>query len=496
MTSTIDVCAGSPVETSTRLPQSEAMVRDLLLIRTELDSHGIPYLLIRNADDRPALAVDVRHRQRVAEALTAASLTAPLRARIKDPALRRSVNLGNGLLSVCSDPRMVRVYRQQQGEGRGDGIEVELQFWLFEDERAICPTENSITRKVLPHNEMTRTTVELYGRVWPTIEGMFAPHVADVMFDIDIVLSWVDGNDPEFRARREAHMTGRVVGAGDDADARIRQIDELRYALRSVHAFAPWVRRIFIATDSVVPVWLKPHPKITIIRAEDHFTDTSALPTYNSHAVESQLQHIPGISEHFLYANDDMFLGRPVTSAMFFSPGGVTKFIEADERIGLGGNTIGRSGHDNAARVNRQVLWERFGHLITRHLAHTAVPLRRSVLLELEREFPEHFARTRASKFRSSTDISVTNSLYHYYALLTGRAVQQEAAKASYLDTTTRAGLARLPELLRTRRYDFFCLNDSSFPEVGAAERARLVGDFLRSYFPVPAPWEREAVSG
>ena len=169
-----------------------------------------------------------------------------------------------------------------------------------------------------------------------------------------MVFSWVDGNDPEFGARRAAAMANHVVGEGDNADARIRQIDELKYALRSVHAFAPWVRRIFIATDSPVPEWLAPHPKVTIVRAEDHFTDLSALPVYNSHAVETQLHHIPGLAEHFLYSNDDMFFGRALSPAMFFSPGGVTKFVEAGTRIGLGANNQERSGFENAARVNRE----------------------------------------------------------------------------------------------------------------------------------------------
>jgi hypothetical protein len=296
---------------------------------------------------------------------------------------------------------------------------------------------------------------------------------------------------PDFRARRAAQMSGYVIGEGDDADARIRQIDELKYALRSVYLFAPWVRRIFIATDSPKPAWLADHPKITIVRVEDHFADLSWLPTYNSHAVEAQLHNIPGLSEHFLYSNDDMFFGRPLSPSMFFSPGGVTKFIEAEMRIGLGDNDSTRSGFENAARVNRQLLFDRFGQVITRHLEHTAVPLRKSVLHELEREFPDEFARTAARAFRSSTDISVTNSLYHYYALMTGRAVQQEAAKVLYVDTTSRAGLALLPELLKKRGFDFFCLNDGSFPEVAAAERAALVRKLLERYFPVPAPWEK-----
>jgi hypothetical protein len=494
MTSTIDVHVVGSAD-GLRLTPYEAMQQDLLYIRRELERAGIPFLLIRGADGRPALVVDIALRARVADALMAACLDAPLRAKVLDGTGCRSVYLGDGLLSVAPDPRLLRIFRRREcprsGMRYGASAGVELQFWVFDGQQAVCPIENSLTRKTLALSEVEYTEVELHGRTWPTIAGMFTPHAGDITFDIDMVFSWVDGNDPEFRARRAAAMANHLVGEGDDADARIRHIDELKYALRSVHAFAPWVRRIFIATDSPVPQWLAPHPKITIVRAEEHFTDLSALPVYNSHAVETQLHHIPGLAEHFLYSNDDMFFGRPLSPAMFFSPGGVTKFIEAGTRIGLGANHPERSGFENAARVNRQLLWDRFGKIITRHLEHTAAPLRKSVLFELEREFPQDFARTQASRFRSSTDISVTNSLYHYYALMTGRAVQNEAAKVLYVDTTLRSGLAKLPKLLKKRKFDFFCLNDGSFPEVSAQERARVVGEFLESYFPVPAPWER-----
>jgi len=85
---------------------------------------------------------------------------------------------------------------------------------------------------------------------------------------------------------------------------------------------------------------------------------------------------------------------RAVRIVVAFSPGGVTKFIEAATRIGLGENDPSRSGFENAARVNRALLRERFGKVTTRHLEHTAVPMRKSVLFELEAEFPEDFART------------------------------------------------------------------------------------------------------
>jgi hypothetical protein len=175
---------------------------------------------------------------------------------------------------------------------------------------------------------------------------------------------------------------------------------------------------------------------------------------------------------------------------MFFSPGGISRFIESSVRIGGGVVDIRRSGHENAARNNRRLLADRFGYVITSHLAHSPAPLRRSVLAELEAEFPSDFAATQASRFRSATDISVTNSLYHYYALLTGRAVPHESASACYIETTTHDGLDSLGALLARRDTDFFCLNDGSAPEVDEDYRARTVADFLACYFPCPAPWE------
>jgi hypothetical protein len=188
-----------------------------------------------------------------------------------------------------------------------------------------------------------------------------------------------------------------------------------------------------------------------------------------------------------------MFFGRPVSPSLFFSPGGITKFVEAATRIGLGETHSGRSGFENAARVNRALLRERFGKVTTRHLEHCAAPLRKSVMAELEREFPEEFRRTAASRFRSATDISVTNSLYHYYGLLTGKAVAQTDAKVKYIETTLRKALPSMKRLLKRRDQDMFCLNDGSFPEISVEERTAAVIEFLEHYFPFPAPWEKGA---
>lgn len=478
----------------------ESMVEDLLAVRDALDAAGIRFLLVRGDDERLVIAVDRADRKAVARAFATAFANEPFYAEQVEPDRAdrlHPVLLADGRLSAHRKPTVLRLYRPRiEPVGRlryGRDTAVQLEFWRFGDDTIEAPLANALLRRTLPRSEAIDATVHLHGRDWPTLEHMFAPLANDVDFEIDMVFSWVDGSSDEFIRERAKRMQSYVVGEGDDSEARYRQIDELKYALRSVYLFAPWVRRIFIATDSPAPAWLARHPKVTIVRSEEMFADTSVLPTHNSHAVESQLHRIPGLAEHFLYSNDDMFFGRPVSPSLFFSPGGITKFVEASTRIGLGETHPGRSGFENAARVNRALLRERFGKVTTRHLEHCAAPLRKSVMAELEAAFPEEFRRTAASRFRSATDISVTNSLYHYYGLLTGRAVEQTDARVKYVETTLRKSLPTMRRLLKRRDHDMFCLNDGSFPEISVEERTAAVIDFLERYVPFPAPWEKQA---
>jgi hypothetical protein len=475
--------------------RAEAMSDDLRRVRTALDRLSIGYLLVRGDDDRPVIAVDRTARHDLERVFAEEFSAEPFYARVDDGAKTSERLLALGRLPG-DEGDLFLLYRRRMREMRAGWriaeAAIRLELWSFGETDIVAPRANALTRRRIPRIEAVQTTVAREGEEdWPTLAGMFDDHADDVDFDIDVVFSWANGDDPVYLAERQ-----RLMGHGDaersDGDpARYRQIDELRFALRSVHAFAPWVRHIFVATDSPVPDWLdREHPKVTFVRSEEFFADPSVLPTFNSHAVESQLHRIPGLAEHFLYSNDDMFFGRPVTPAMFFSPGGISRFIEATVRIGLGESSPIRTGHDNAMRVNRALLKERFARTITRHLEHCPTPMRRSVLEELEREFPADFARTGASRFRSADDISVTNSLYHYYALLTGRAVAQVGLSVSYVETTLGVSATHLRRLERGRRHEMFCLNDGSEPEIDEAVRIATVTSFLERYFPVPGPWE------
>ncbi len=477
------------------LSPEQARVADLLLFAQTLEDAGIEPMLIRHGLREPSLAVPASDRARARDAFLELATREPVYAKPKGSAavpLPDAVERAAGTGSVkLFRPRITGPGGLRYGAATG----IRVEFWRFGDESVEAPSPNALTRRVIPAADLERTRTTRYGRTWETLAGMFDPHPSEVVDEIDMVFSWVDGSSSDFQRQRAAQLAQYVVGEGDDGPARYRHVDELRYALRSVHMYAPWVRRIFIATDSPVPAWLLDHPKVTVVRSEEFFADPSVLPTHNSHAVEAQLHRIPGLAEHFLYSNDDMFFGRPVEPELFFSPAGITSFVECDVRIGTGPARRHRSGHDNGLRVNRALLHERFGRTIVRDLEHCATPLRRSVMFELEQEFEADFRRTAASRFRSATDISVTNSLYHYYAAFTGRAVATTRPRTRYYQTTVAESLRRTERLVTRGDVDMFCLNDGGESEVPEEVRVRVVTQLLERMFPVRAPWERAEVS-
>ena len=173
--------------------------------------------------------------------------------------------------------------------------------------------------------------------------------------EIDVVYTFVNGTDEEWLATKN-HYYSQLVDeimksesdiyihnihdnnnnniAKEDIDKdikknnnenRYREHDELRYSIRSVLKYAPWVNKIHIVISNnnqkehQVPMWLNTsHPKINIVTHSDIFEDKSYLPTFNTNAIESQLDNIPGLADNYLYINDDMFLGNNVTQYDFF----------------------------------------------------------------------------------------------------------------------------------------------------------------------------------
>ncbi|XP_029969141.1 N-acetylglucosamine-1-phosphotransferase subunits alpha/beta isoform X2 [Salarias fasciatus] len=106
----------------------------------------------------------------------------------------------------------------------------------------------------------------------------------------------------------------------DVSASRFEDNEELRYSLRSVEKHAPWVRHIFIVTNGQIPSWLNlDNPRVSVVTHQDIFLNHSHLPTFSSPAIETHIHRIPGLSQKFIYLNDDVMFGKDVWPDDFYS---------------------------------------------------------------------------------------------------------------------------------------------------------------------------------
>jgi hypothetical protein len=139
--------------------------------------------------------------------------------------------------------------------------------------------------------------------------------------EIDFVITWVDMNDPKWK-HDFAKYSGKIDNSKNEvSEARFRDYGLLKYWFRGVDKFAPWVRKIHFVTCGQKPEWLDiTHPKLNMVNHED-FIPSEYLPVFNSNLIEIYMHKIPGLSENFVYFNDDFFIIREVSPQNFFTNG-------------------------------------------------------------------------------------------------------------------------------------------------------------------------------
>lgn len=236
------------------------------------------------------------------------------------------------------------------------------------------------------------------------------------MEPIDMVYCWCDGNDPAFKARKNKYLQLEKIPHDEDSVGELRFVDneELRYSLRSLEMYAPWINHVYIVTDRQVPKWLNTdYEKVSVV---DHskIMPKELIPCFTSNIIERYLVNIPGLSEHFLYGNDDMFFGRPLTPNFFFVKAGrprvYVKYYEKFKEI--------RDEQDFQHKYEQVATWmksnlnawnllyDKYGRHEFYTLAHTIDGYTKSLFLITLKRYQEAFQKTKNTRFRNETNIS------------------------------------------------------------------------------------------
>ena len=132
---------------------------------------------------------------------------------------------------------------------------------------------------------------------------------------MDAIVTYVDGLDPLWQQDYERTVGKKIL------DKRFRDWGTLKYHFRGLEKFMPFIDRIHlvVARESQVPAWVN-RKTVNVVLHKD-IMPAESLPTFNSSMIEMFLHRIPGLTERFLYFNDDMYTVKPCKFEDFFPDG-------------------------------------------------------------------------------------------------------------------------------------------------------------------------------
>lgn len=324
-------------------------------------------------------------------------------------------------------------------------------------------------------------------------------NIYDIDFPIDAVFTWVDGDDTDWKIQKENYiklslgetlensenLVGRAV-----SDERFRNRDELLYALRSIELFAPFIRNIYIVTCGHKPNWLNlNNPKIKIISHKEIYSNPNHLPTFNSSGIETQLHHIQGLSEHFIYLNDDFMFADFCTPSDFFYSNGIMKFFPSEARAYECDIDETREEYLVADKNAINLLKKDTGQKGRMIMKHAPYPCIKSYLFNLEKRFKSEFRTSASNKFRAMNDLRPIAFMQYNFGFKEGKAINSNISNR-YLALYKPTIAEQFNGVMKTRQYKTICINDVGVTEDKLDATNQLTKNFLDNYFPLKSNFE------
>lgn len=292
---------------------------------------------------------------------------------------------------------------------------------------------------------------------------------------VDVVFTWVNNKDPVWQRKYQTaskSIDKENTGLYGADESRFEDHHELYYSVIAVKRYMPWVRKIFIVTDGQTPEFIENSEGVFIVDHED-IIDKNYLPTFNSHVIEACLHRIEGLSENFIYFNDDVFVARDLSPGHFFMPNGLASIFIARKSLsqmsskGVATPTLGASLH------SRRLLSEKYSASIDNPLVHTYVPLKKSAYDLAWKLFEKEINSFLPNKIRGNHDLNMATFLVPWLMY-----IERQSAPAVdicyYFNIRSAHALTMYSKLLQKKSSKVqphsFCANDfhsdnqTSFP--------------------------------
>lgn len=154
---------------------------------------------------------------------------------------------------------------------------------------------------------------------------------------VDLVYTWVNPNDEDRNALRAQYLKSKMVSGSPyvRGAARHRDRGELKHSIMTVRRYLPFIRNIYVVHGGEVPTWLSSDGQVTFVD-QDQLLPSAITPQFQSDIIEAYIYRIPGLSERYIYSNDDFFFSQLHNPEDFFTSGGVCRVAVGDRFAGLG----------------------------------------------------------------------------------------------------------------------------------------------------------------
>lgn len=230
---------------------------------------------------------------------------------------------------------------------------------------------------------------------------------------MDIVITYVDGNDPVWRKSYSEHTRIPIM------TKRFRDWGTLPYLFRGIEKNMPFIENVFLVVsgDSQVPAWVN-RDAVKVVRHGD-FVPEEFLPTFNCNPLEMYLHRIDGLDEQFLYFNDDMFPVLPCSAEDFFR--GDRSVIHFSSHLLVGGNMYKQICR-NSDTLARRVLGLKARRRFVRP-QHICSPMQKSLCEEL---FLKAEDEVRSSITVTRTAENLNQYMYLDYMFYKGKVLDEK----------------------------------------------------------------------
>lgn len=305
------------------------------------------------------------------------------------------------------------------------------------------------------------------------------------MFPIDFVFPYVDNNDPVWRKAYEKYnKTPEKSKNESNNSARYRDYGLLKYVFRGIERNLPWINHVYLIVSNIeqVPKWIdQTCPRLTIVLHKNIIPE-KYLPTFNSQTIEMFIKNIPGLSEYFIYSNDDIFFIKYLKRTDFFLDNGFPVY-RVVRTVNKDTNQYRKVCFNEYEMVRTTLKKPPMPNSKYMKPDHFAKPMRLSVMNECYNNFEKQIISS-LSRFREDKNMNqYVFVLYHWFMY-----PYQENRRPNKYFNLTDSDIIKAADALRTLKYNEICLNDNA--DSNPEKAYRILNPLLNSLLPDKSDFE------